>query len=334
MKKRLLLLSFLVSFGILEAQNIFNYGFNGVSADLTTAGWTRFNLSAPNVAARLWNVSNYTSVTVNTSVPDTDPAYVQANPFGDITYTNGQVSPIPVGQAGGNNSFAVVNFASTSPVGTISNWMISPIVTVQNGDVVSFYTRLGQVAGAPGTEYPDRLQLRMSTDGAFSVDPVANATGTGVGTYTTILNDVNPTLVTGVYPKIWTQYTYTVVGLPTPTDVKFAFRYFVTSGGINGANSNIIGLDTFSVDRPVVATDTFSTVNFKFGPNPIKDILNLSFDKNITNVTVINLLGQEVLSSKLDAQEAKINMLTLTSGAYMVKVTADNEVKTIKVIKE
>jgi Secretion system C-terminal sorting domain/GEVED domain/Cleaved Adhesin Domain len=89
-----------------------------------------------------------------------------------------------------------------------------------------------------------------------------------------------------------------------------------------------------NVTAQVFATDTFSSINFKSFPNPVKDILNLSYDKNITGVSILNLLGQEVLSIKNDNQEVKIDMSGLTAGVYLVKVNADNEVKTIKVIKE
>ena len=104
---------------------------------------------------------------------------------------------------------------------------------------------------------------------------------------------------------------------------------------------NLLNCGTENVNRtrsvicgPGLATDSFSSINFQSYPNPVKDILNLSYNKNITLVSVINLLGQEVLSIKNSANDAKIDMSGLTAGAYMVKISSDNEVKTIKVIKE
>lgn len=85
---------------------------------------------------------------------------------------------------------------------------------------------------------------------------------------------------------------------------------------------------------PNLATDTFDNAKFTSFPNPVKDDLNLSYDKNITNISVINLLGQEVLSVKINSNDAKIDMSTLKSGIYMVKVFTENQEKTIKVIKE
>jgi hypothetical protein len=51
-------------------------------------------------------------------------------------------------------------------------------------------------------------------------------------------------------------------------------------------------------------------------------------------VSVFNLLGQEVITSATNANQSQINMSALSPGTYLVKVTADNQVKTIKVIKE
>jgi len=87
-------------------------------------------------------------------------------------------------------------------------------------------------------------------------------------------------------------------------------------------------------DPTLLSAQTFDAVNFKAYPNPVKDVLNLSYNKNITNVAVFNLLGQEVLIKSLNDNQSKIDMSHLSKGTYMVKVTADNQVKTIKVIKE
>ncbi|MBC7643237.1 MAG: choice-of-anchor J domain-containing protein, partial [Flavobacterium sp.] len=248
MKKILLSLALIVSFGTLNAQNIYNYGFSGTTANLTTAGWVRTNQSTvtPPTAASttLWTVSSYAAVTVSAT---------QTNlPFGNTVLPTGSTCPPPNGQAGGANSFALVNYTSTSSTlatgATISNWLISPMITVNNGDVVTFYSRRGKIPGSAGAGFADRMQLRISTDGAFSVDPSTGPTDTG--SYSIVAADINPALAAAGYPDVWTQYSYTMTGLTGPTASKFAFRYFVTDGGTNGPNSDIIGIDTFSVDTP------------------------------------------------------------------------------------
>ncbi|WP_394759292.1 T9SS type A sorting domain-containing protein, partial [Flavobacterium sp.] len=68
--------------------------------------------------------------------------------------------------------------------------------------------------------------------------------------------------------------------------------------------------------------------------NPVKDVLNLSYTKEISNVSVHNLLGQEVMTKTINATQSKIDMSNLANGTYLVKVTVDGLVKTLKVVKE
>ncbi len=83
-----------------------------------------------------------------------------------------------------------------------------------------------------------------------------------------------------------------------------------------------------------LSTPVFDTNSFKAYPNPVKDILNLSYSQDISSVSIFNLLGQEVLSKNLSSSEAQIDMSNLPHGTYLVKVMIGNEVKTIKVLKE
>lgn len=245
---------------------------------------------------------------------------------------NGATCPPPSGQAGGENSFALVNFTSTTGNNTISNWLISPVVNVQNGDIVSFYTRLGKIPGSTGTQYPDRLQLRMSDAGSNSTDPASGSAD--LGSFTALLVDVNPELQVGVYPQTWTQYTATISGLSGPTEVKFAFRYFVTSGGPNGDNSDIIGIDTFSVDRPL-SSDEFFTQNFTLYPNPASDVLSLSSPKTSINaVKITDLNGRVVRNIEFsNVASAHVNVSDLMTGMYIISVEASEGTGTSKFVK-
>ncbi|MGF2411734.1 choice-of-anchor J domain-containing protein [Ferruginibacter sp.] len=154
--------------------------------------------------------------------------------------------------------FASANFNNTAGTGTISNWMFTPNITLKNGDKFSFYTRT-----TTGT-FPDRLQLRQSTNGA-SVN--AGADANSVGDFTTLLLDINPTLTGTGYPTAWTQFTVTMSGLPAAgVSGRLAFRYFVTGGGPAGNNSDFIGIDnavytSFTQVNP--NTCTGSTANLK-----------------------------------------------------------------------
>ncbi|MFY0482583.1 fibronectin type III domain-containing protein [Flavobacterium sp. PLA-1-15] len=113
-----------------------------------------------------------------------------------------------------------------------------------------------------------------------------------------------------------------------------------------GTNS-YLGLRLVSGDSPfvsmyvdnVVWSSTLSTVgfntdNFRYYPNPVKDVLNLSYDKNITKVAVYNVLGQEIMIKNIDANQSQLDMSSLASGTYLVKIMAEKAEKTVKVIKQ
>ena len=158
-----------------------------------------------------------------------------STPIGLIpTWIQGQDGIFPA-QNGAATSYAGCSFNCVTGANTISNWLFTPTVTLNNGDMFSFWTRT-----VSGATFPDRLQLRMSTNGA-SVD--VGATNISVGDFTTLLVDINSTYVAANYPGVWTQYSVTISGLGGPVSGRFAFRYFVENGGPSGANSDFIGVD-------------------------------------------------------------------------------------------
>ena len=104
---------------------------------------------------------------------------------------------------------------------------------------------------------------------------------------------------------------------------------FVTHNGKGGGNT----FTYISCYPSVLSNENFALNELKTYPNPVNDILNFSFDKEITAVSIINLLGQEVLSKSLNNNETSINVADLAAGAYLVKVLSGNEIKTVKVVK-
>lgn len=74
--------------------------------------------------------------------------------------------------------------------------------------------------------------------------------------------------------------------------------------------------------------------NVKVYPNPVNDILTISFEHGISSVSIYNLLGQEIFTKSINANETTIDVSNLATGTYLVKVQVDNEVKTLKVIKK
>jgi hypothetical protein len=171
---------------------------------------------------------------VSTLIPGGWAMINMSSPMGSTGWYQG-VSSVFVAYDGAPEAYIAANYNNTSGAGTISNWLITPVYTIHNGDVMTFYTRT-----ASGSLWPDRLEVRLSISG--------NSTNVGttelsVGDFSTLLLSINPNLVVHGYPEAWTQLTVTVSGLPDVETGRFAFRYFVTDGGPIGDNSNYIGID-------------------------------------------------------------------------------------------
>jgi len=169
---------------------------------------------------------------------------------GSTTVFQGNTAVFPA-QAGAPNSYAGMNFNATTGTNTISVWLITPSrVGIQNGDTWSFWTR---TVTTPA--FPDRLEFRLSTNGATcnpGVGPVST------GDFATLLTTVNPGLTVAGYPNVFTQFQGTLAGIGAPSTGCFAFRYFVTNGGPSGANSDYIGVDTFVYSPLPVELQTFT----------------------------------------------------------------------------
>ena len=118
---------------------------------------------------------------------------------------------------------------------------------------------------------------------------------------------------------------------------------FLTLAALTPGNTYYIQVDrygtvvngTFGIQvNTVLSSNSFDSNAFLAYPNPVKDVLNLEYNSEISSVKVINLLGQEVISRNINANSAQVDMSQLSAGAYIVNVTVGDAVKTIKVVKQ
>jgi hypothetical protein len=198
-----------------SASTILSENFDNV-ANLVPAGWAIVNNSAP---------------------PGTTD-WFQGNPG------------VFASQSGAANSYVAANFEAAGFGGNISDWLISPTLTLQNTDVISFWART-----EAGSIAPDRLELRLSLNGASTN---VGATDTSVGDFSTLLLTINPALAPGGFPENWALFQATVSGLGGPTNGRFAFRYNVSDTSVNG---DYIGIDTVRVTEFVPEPSTLALLS-------------------------------------------------------------------------
>ena len=115
---------------------------------------------------------------------------------------------------------------------SVSSWLITPVLSVKNGDKISFYTR-----AAEGGVYKERMQVLINKSASTEVGDKISS----VGGFTNVLFDINSAQAAGGYPTTWTKYEYTFSGISGKTDTRIGFRYFVPET----ASSRAIGIDQF-----------------------------------------------------------------------------------------
>ena len=100
----------------------------------------------------------------------------------------------------------------------------------------------------------------------------------------------------------------------------------------NGSEEGTIDI---TLSDASLSLNTFETDNtFTYFPNPVKNELSLKAQSTIQNVSVYNMMGQEVLRATPNALESNLNMNELSQGAYFVQVTINNVTQTVRVIKQ
>lgn len=115
---------------------------------------------------------------------------------------------------------------------TISSWLITPVLSVKNGDKFSFYTR-GDTAGV----FTNRMQVLINNSSSSGVGNSPNS----VGGFTSVLMDINAAQTAGGYSVNWTKYEYIFSGINGKTDTRIAFRHYLSSS----PSAKGIGIDQF-----------------------------------------------------------------------------------------
>ena len=118
---------------------------------------------------------------------------------------------------------------------SFSSWLITPIMSVRNGDKISFYA------------YGDddrrcRLQVLMSQSEPFSIGDTLNSTGN----FSVLLNI--PAQDAGSFPAVWTKYDYTFSGISGNMKTRIAFRHYTGGQSYAGGQVGGIGIDQFKFE--------------------------------------------------------------------------------------
>jgi uncharacterized repeat protein (TIGR01451 family) len=83
-----------------------------------------------------------------------------------------------------------------------------------------------------------------------------------------------------------------------------------------------------------LSNQNFAFNNLNYYPNPVKNSLTISNSSTIDEVEITSILGQKMISKKVNDLQAEINLSELSNGVYFVKVSSDGQEKIVKIVIE
>jgi hypothetical protein len=288
------------------ASTVTTVNLTGLTPGGTYYAWVRSNCGSSSYSD--WSaVYNFSTVCASSSVPYTQD-------FESATLPNVPSCTYTI-NAGAGNNWTVVNAPSTS---FTSNTLSYSYDSNNPANAWFFTTGLDLTAG---TSYDVTYSYGNNSSSYLENLKVACGTSVDPSAMTNILAD---------HPGITgnTLNTETVTFTPITSGV-----YYFGFNAYSDANQYDLYVDDISISASL-ANATFAGTKFSFYPNPVKDVLNIGYSKTISQVTVYNIVGQEVAVKSINDSQSQIDMSNLSKGTYMVKVTSDGLLQTIKVVKD
>ena len=251
-------------------------------------------------------------------------------------------------------TYSVIITDSNSCTATSSNIIITqPASALSGATVVTDISCFGGNNGVINlTPVGGTAPYTFNWGGGITTE---DRTGLVAGTYSVIITDANGcttnTNATVTEPVVINNSVTQTSGVLTATQTGAAYQWYnCTTGIIAGATNqtftpstvgdyrvkttlNGCSLDSNCITVTTLSANDFDTANFSYYPNPTTGILNLNYSTDIDTIQISTILGQVVLSKTINAKEGQVDLQFLPSGTYLIKVTANDKTKVIKVVK-
>ncbi len=139
---------------------------------------------------------------------------------------------------GSTTGYVAANFNAVNSQNNIDNWLVLPSKSTAVGDSLYFYSR-----SILNSRFPDSIRVMFSQTG----DSVPEASWTEVGRF-----------------KVNTNGAWERKGFRAPSageKSRFAIRYNVVNGGPSGVNSDYVGIDSLTLERPIIFPNNIQAVS-------------------------------------------------------------------------
>ncbi len=112
----------------------------------------------------------------------------------------------------------------------------------------------------------------------------------------------------------------------------YVFR--VTHKGELWSDEQVVSLIISGVENVVLSNPENDLISASIYPNPAQDELNIRAITQISQVEIMNLLGQSFGITEVNSNTTQLDISNLNTGTYFVRVTIDNASKVYKFIKK
>ena len=131
---------------------------------------------------------------------------------------------------------------------------------------------------------------------------------------------------------MWYQDELLTVQLPDTTSLVNNTTYYVIQQFDNGCQSLPLPV---TVEADPAGLNNKEYVTFEYYPNPVKNMLYLKTNEPVQSIQVYDMVGKHVSSiSTTGDRLSYINLASLPTGVYLVKVRFINTVKEFRVVKQ
>jgi len=152
-------------------------------------------------------------------------------------------------------------------------------------------------------------KTKVNGNEAFSIMLGQGNTATAL---TTNLKDA--TVAADIYDKYSATFTVATAG-----------EYFVGFHANSSASTMTMYLDDIMIDDLFTGIEKSDISNsISMYPNPAKNLLKIRSTTNISNIKIVNIIGQTVKDVDVNATESRIEISNLENGIYLVSIKTGN----------